>query len=375
MMNLSGRTSALTLALALILALPACKKSTEADADKKKQTSASKDDGEKAEKEKPEEAEEKQQAVEEAPRQAPVPKAIDRSTKADSDATGKVVAKVGGIEITDIQVEKEMNRGGGIQNLSAGQQASRKRVVRELLVNQALIKVGAKNDGVEISDDELFAERERWVKEAGGEETFKAGLVARQLSEEEALDIMKATLLSRRLVQKRLPFEVDEEAIRAEYDKQKKDVKHGQKVRISEIFLPVIETAGEAMWDETMKQAEGILQEIKGGLDFAEAAKKYSKGPTAEKGGRRPALAGKKSGPKELFAPAFEMAVGDLYGPIRTKKGVYLAKVEEKIDSALGSIETQGVAIRKQLEMRSYDKNLKEVLEQLRKEFPVEYMD
>jgi hypothetical protein len=40
MMNLSTRTSLLTLSLALMLVVPACKKSTEADSPKKKSTEA-----------------------------------------------------------------------------------------------------------------------------------------------------------------------------------------------------------------------------------------------------------------------------------------------------------------------------------------------
>lgn len=365
MSRLHLRTSALTLCvccMSLMLAAAGCKKSAETE---------DKEPAKKAETEKKAEEPKKPKVDKldtsaEAPAPAPV---------MDQAQVSTVLAKVGAIEITSEMLEKELARNGTPANLTKEQVEMRRKAVLKMLVNDALIRVASEKEGIVVTTEEVDAERAKWVQESGGEEAFVKSLERRKMTDEQAREVLRSTLLSKKLVLKRKPVDVSDETLKAEYDKEKGSAKRGPQVKISEIFFPVVETAVPAMWDETAAQAEKVLAEIKAGLSFAEAAKKYSKGPTAKRGGAQGAWAGMKRLPKELFAPAFEKNVGDVYGPVKTKKGIYLAKVDEKRNSSLGDFEVEKVNMRAAMEKRQYDTNLKAVLEELEKELQVTYTE
>lgn len=333
---------------------------------KKSEEETSKQAGKKPKAEEREVAKEKAEPSEEDVK-APQP-------KAEEAVVSKVLAKVGGIEITEAVVEKELERNASAKQLPPAQLEARKKAVLQMLVNDALIRVACEKESLFVSPEELQAERVRRVQEAGGEEKFQKGLQSRRLSEEEAMEIIRSTLLSQKLVAKRKPFAVDDEIVRKEYDRQKALPKKGPQVKISEIFFPVAGTAAIAMWDETKATATKVMDDIKQGkISFADAAKKFSKGPTAAKGGSQASWAGQKRNPQELYAPAFELPVGTVFGPIKTKRGIYIGRVDEKRDSPLGDFEKEKGNIRAVLEKNAYDKNLREVLDGLTTEFPVQY--
>ncbi len=84
----------------------------------------------------------------------------------------------------------------------------------------------------------------------------------------------------------------------------------------------------KAAWAEAEEKAAAILEELKGGADFSELAKKYSEDPTAVQGGLINRWA--KSG---TFVPSFEKAAfalkapGDLSEPVRTRYGFHIIKL------------------------------------------------
>lgn len=348
--------------LALLVALGGCKKSAELQ---------TKEPAKKAESDKRGEAPQ----TPKADKLDAVPQAQPPAPVVDPSPVSTVLAKVGAIEITSDMLDKEMARNGTPANLSKEQNDMRRKAVLKMLVNDAMIRVASEKDGIVVTTEEVDAERAKWVQESGSEEAFVKSLERRKMSDEQAREVLRSTLLSKKLVLKRKPVDVSDETLKAEYDKEKASAKRGPQVKISEIFFPVVETAVPAMWDETAAQAQTVLAEIKAGLAFAEAAKKYSKGPTAQKGGAQGAWAGMKRMPKELFAPAFEKNVGEVYGPIKTKKGIYIAKVDEKRNSSLGDFEVEKVNMRSAMEKRQYDTNLKAVLEELEKELQVTFTE
>ena len=80
---------------------------------------------------------------------------------------------------------------------------------------------------------------------------------------------------------------------------------------------------------ETREQAENIGKELEQGLDFAEAAKKYSTCPSGEKGGDLGYFTRGQMVP-EFEKAAFEGAVGELIGPVKTQFGYHLIQIDDK---------------------------------------------
>lgn len=85
-------------------------------------------------------------------------------------------------------------------------------------------------------------------------------------------------------------------------------------------------------------QAKEILSEIKARKSFEDAAKEYSTCPSKEKGGD---LGYFKKGQMvpEFEKAAFEAAVGELTGPVKTQFGYHLILVEDKKEEQAVSFE------------------------------------
>ena len=102
------------------------------------------------------------------------------------------------------------------------------------------------------------------------------------------------------------------------------------RVKVSHILVRVDKAAPQDQVDAAKAKIDGYLTEIKGGLDFAEAAKKYSEDTgSAEAGGSLDAFANGEMVP-EFSKAAFEGKVGDIVGPIRTDFGWHIIKIESK---------------------------------------------
>ena len=102
------------------------------------------------------------------------------------------------------------------------------------------------------------------------------------------------------------------------------------RVKVSHILVRVDKSAPQDQVDAAKAKIDGYLTEIKGGLDFAEAAKKYSEDTgSAENGGSLDAFANGEMVP-EFSKAAFDGKVGDIVGPIRTDFGWHIIKIEEK---------------------------------------------
>lgn len=86
---------------------------------------------------------------------------------------------------------------------------------------------------------------------------------------------------------------------------------------------------------DTEEEANTILTELKGGLEFAEAAKKYSKCPSNQQGGSLGAFSRGQMVP-EFEQAAFEMKLNEVSAPVQTQFGYHLI-----LKTAEHSAETQ----------------------------------
>lgn len=118
-----------------------------------------------------------------------------------------------------------------------------------------------------------------------------------------------------------------------------------EKVRVSEdeienyyeenkdtLFSPVTYTASHILL-ESEEMANKVLDQINGGLDFKEAAKKYSLDPTKDNGGSLGSF------PKGVMVKEFQegldkLKIGEISNPIKTQFGYHIIKLDNKMDSS-----------------------------------------
>lgn len=102
------------------------------------------------------------------------------------------------------------------------------------------------------------------------------------------------------------------------------------RVKVSHILVRVDSAAPQEQADAAKAKIDGYLTEIKGGLDFAEAAKKYSEDTgSAEVGGSLEPFANGEMVP-EFSKASFDGSVGEIAGPIRTDFGWHIIKIEDR---------------------------------------------
>ena len=99
-----------------------------------------------------------------------------------------------------------------------------------------------------------------------------------------------------------------------------------ESIHLNEILIPTSENATDAQLDAADAKAKEVEAKLKAGGKFADLAKEYSGGPTAQQGGdlgefKRGALA------KVLEDQTFNLPVGSYTEPIRTRQGYIILQV------------------------------------------------
>lgn len=165
------------------------------------------------------------------------------------------------------------------------------------------------------------------------DEEYRAALVREGLSERDLRVRFRRDvenqLLKQRLIQKKLAeVNVSNGEVR-EFFNQYKDSLPEQPaaIKLSHILMTVDVTPETA--EQARSRLTSVLAEIQAGLDFAEAARKYSEDPTAPTGGDLGWLAkGDLVGPFE--DAAFQLTPGQVSGVVRTDIGLHLIQCLEK---------------------------------------------
>ena len=110
------------------------------------------------------------------------------------------------------------------------------------------------------------------------------------------------------------------------YNEHINEFQQPEQVHLSEILIPLPETATPEQIAQAEAKANDVKSKIMAGGDFADLAKKYSGGPSAAQGGELGAW--KRGGLAKVLEDAvFPLKVGDTTQPIRTRQGWLIMKV------------------------------------------------
>jgi len=200
----------------------------------------------------------------------------------------KVLATVNGKDITNRDVDFLMQSLGPQGASQFNSPEGRMQLLNEL-INQELLYLEALEKGVD--------------KEEG------------YLNE---LERVKADLLKQYSLRKLLgSVSVTEGEILDYYNQNKDKFNKPESVKANHILV------------DTKEKAEEILNEIKEGLDFQEAARKYSSCPSKNNGGNLGYFTRGRMVP-EFEEAAFKMNKGDISNPVKTQFGYHLIEVTDK---------------------------------------------
>jgi peptidyl-prolyl cis-trans isomerase SurA len=269
-----------------------------------------------------------------------------RSQTQNSDPTlvDKIVAVVGDSVILRSQLDEERERirlsGGEVPDEGPALDKFYKDAL-DNLVNQVLVlRAAAKDTLVKVDDaevdkivnDEITKRSQAYP---GGGPAFQKALQQEGFTLAEYREYWKAQVRQQQIknmyLQRRLrdaaPVEVSEDELRAAFDEARGQLQQRPRL-ISLQQVVVAPEPSDSAWAAAKAKAQGILDRIRTGEDFAKLAKEFSQDPgSAEQGGdvgwfRRGTMV------KEFEDAAFGMYDGTVSGLIKSDYGYHIIKVE-----------------------------------------------
>ena len=203
-----------------------------------------------------------------------------------SSASDPVIARVNGVDIkqSDLALAEE--------DVGADMQAASPEAKREHLISYLadIIMVTQAADKKNLADNPDFKRR---------------------------LAFLRSKLLMGYELQQEAKTALTDEALKQTYDEAVKSMSGQEEVRARHILV------------EGEDEAKAILEQLKGGADFAKLAKEKSKDPGAAEGGDLGYFTKDQMVP-EFADVAFKMYPGQLSNPVKTQFGWHVIKVEDK---------------------------------------------
>lgn len=241
----------------------------------------------------------------------------------------KVLAVVNGKEITDMDIEQTIlrfppERQGYLRSEQGRQQLLSQTISFELIYNSA------KDNGLE-DESEFVIQLENAKKELLIQYAISKALSKVAVSDSEALRY---------------------------YNENQDKFRQEESVSAKHILVDSIE------------KAEQVANEIKNGLSFEDAAKKYSSCPSKEQGGDLGVFSRGQMVP-EFENAAFSLPLGEISTPVQTQFGFHLIKVEKKYESSTKSFEEVANSIKNELLQQEQSNKYLELIEELKTKYSV----
>jgi len=296
-------------------------------------------------------------------------------TKAAPERAKGPVARVNGVEVNSEAFYAEIDKitQGGARNIPEDRLAKIRENVLNRMIDEELVRQEVKKQGVEISDQDLEAEFQKYKSRFKTDEQFQSYLTHGKTSVEEIKGRLKDNLALTRLLTKLGKLEVTDEDIKKAYETGIKMYTDPEQVHALHILIKVAENAPQAEVDAAMKKAEEALKKVQKGEDFAAVAKQYSDDTaTKEKGGDLGFFR------KGVMVPKFEEVAFSLkpgqitQKPVRTAFGFHVIKVLEHKPEHVKPLEEVKDQIAESLKNRNMFKARRELVDRLRAEAKIE---
>ena len=247
------------------------------------------------------------------------------------NAQSKVLAVVGGKAITEEDIQRALMNMGQRANQYNNPQG--KKILLDQMINKELILLDAKKNLME-HDAEFKVELEK----------------------------LKNELLANFYVDKFLrQVKVSDEEIKKYFDEHPEDFAGEETVSARHILV------------ESEEKANDILNRVqKGEMSFEDAAKAFSSCPSSAQGGDLGEF-GRGQMVPEFDTACFEMAEGEVRGPVKTQFGFHLIKLEKKNPPRAITFEEAKGPLSQQLLGEAQQKSYQSKVNQLKILYPVDY--
>jgi parvulin-like peptidyl-prolyl isomerase len=242
-------------------------------------------------------------------------------------ATGESAAVVATIDdepLSRTQWQSAMARLPAPPTMTAEQRLQWEARGLEQLIWERLVVAEARRQSILVDPQEIDDRLKRLVA-AAKRSSLDDFLRATGSDEDQVRRRLTHDLTVERILQPRLT----DAALRSVFDARRRDF-DGSRVRVSHIVLRPETALGDRAITATIERAETIRREIlRGDSSFADAARRWSAGPSRHRGGDIGFLGRHEPMTEEFSAAVFALAKGEVSRPIVTASGIHLATVTE----------------------------------------------
>lgn len=213
------------------------------------------------------------------------------------------VAKVGGVKISQEELNKALNKQYGT-------------TVLDTLVSDKVIELEAEKKSVTVSKKAIQSQLDTLATQYGSEEALESALASNNMTISDAKKSIKTYLLTKKLIEPTL--DITDSELKSYFKENKDNYNQAAQVKASHILL------------NDKKTANSILAKLNDGGDWDKLAKKYSQDSSnASDGGNLGYFA--KSDMDENFADAaFSLKVGETSKVVKSSYGYHIIKVTGK---------------------------------------------
>ncbi len=273
-------------------------------------------------------------APEPAAKEAP---AAEEAPAAPMIGSGDVIAKVNGINITENEMNDEIEM--MIQNLGQNIPAQLIPQIKPQMYKQALdsmiskmlLKSVAQEKNITVGPEDVEKQYEKFKKQFPSEERYKEILSQQKVTEDEirkriqeSPDLLYSKVLN---TQAPKPEPAKEEEVKKYYDDNVSKMKQQETVTASHILLQFGDKPAETDKAALKTKLEGIRKDIVDGkISFEDAAKQFSNCPSAAQGGNLGEFTHGKMVP-EFEKVAFALKPGEISDVFETQFGYHICKV------------------------------------------------
>lgn len=285
-----------------------------------------------------------------------------------------VVIRVGDRMVTRTQFMKRLRDGYTEieQTAPPADVASKKAELRKSLANdliaELLIKDRADRMNLTVSADEMKDAVQRLKAQYGltTDAQFNESLQKSGMTRPEMENRLRDTIMMNKVFGRELRGREDltDKELRERYDREKERFRLPERAHLREIVI--VRPADAAAVEAASQRATQLATEARSG-DFAKVASASSDAGTKSKGGDLGEVAKGELLP-DLDHAVFNATAGSVIGPIETKSGWHILKVETRLPSEIPAFESMKDRLRKDASDDAWQRDYKAYIERLRKD-------
>jgi parvulin-like peptidyl-prolyl isomerase len=249
--------------------------------------------------------------------------------------------------------------------------AERRQGLLDEMIAELLIRDRTDRLGMGVSDQEVAQAVERLKAQYGieSEEEFATSLAQAGMTRLEMESRLRDTLRSNKLFARELRArsELTDRELRRRYEREQERYRRPERARVREIILLIPDTTDSVIVERLETRAREAHERALKGEPFETLVAEYSESPSREEGGEIGVVA------RGELLPALDQAVfaadaGAVVGPIRTRFGFHLLRIDERIPSEIPAFDEIKERLRREESDAAFQRDLDAYLENLRKE-------